>query len=87
VRDRLDALTYDAALIGAGLLGSLLAVAAKERGKVAISLGGHLQILFGVNGPRWRDRVNWRQKYFNDAWIELPASSKPGAGESDENYW
>jgi hypothetical protein len=87
VRDRMDAVTYDAALIGAGLLGSLLAVAAKESGRVAISLGGHLQILFGVNGPRWRDRVNWRRKYFNDAWIELPASSKPGAGESDENYW
>ena len=87
VRDRMGALTYDAALIGAGLLGNLLAAAAKESGRVAISLGGHLQILFGVNGPRWRDRVNWRRKYFNDAWIELPESAKPGAGESDENYW
>ena len=87
VREQMDALDYDAALIGAGLLGSMLAVAAKEREKVAISLGGHLQILFGVNGPRWRDRVNWRRKYFNEAWIDLPESSRPGAGESDENYW
>jgi hypothetical protein len=87
VRDRMEALTYDAALIGAGLLGSLLAVSAKDSGRVAISLGGHLQIVFGVNGPRWRDRTNWRRKYFNDSWIELPDSCKPGAGESDENYW
>lgn len=87
VRDRMDSLTYDAALIGAGLLGSPLAAAAKESGRVAISLGGHLQILFGVNGPRWRDRVNWRRKYFNDAWIDLPESCKPAACESDENYW
>ena len=87
VQEQMDDLDYDAALIGAGLLGSMLAVAAKERGRVAISLGGHLQILFGVNGPRWRGRVNWRRKYFNDAWIDLPESAKPGAGESDENYW
>jgi hypothetical protein len=87
VRGRMETMEYDAALIGAGLLGSMLAVAAKERGRVAISLGGHLQIVFGVNGPRWRDRVNWRRKYFNEAWIDLPESSKPGAGESDENYW
>ena len=52
VRGRMNALDYDAALIGAGLLGSMLAVAAKERGRDAISLGGHLQILFGVNGKR-----------------------------------
>lgn len=87
VKRRMDALTYDAALIGAGLLGSMLAVAAKESGKVGISLGGHLQILLGVNGARWRNRINWRRKYFNDAWTELPESAKPGAGESDEDYW
>jgi hypothetical protein len=87
VKGQMDGLDFDAALIGAGLLGSMLAVAAKENDKVAISLGGHLQIVFGVNGPRWRDRVNWRRKYFNEAWIDLPDSSKPGPGESDENYW
>jgi hypothetical protein len=87
VRERMDALTFDAALIGAGFLGSLIAAAAKESGRVGISLGGHLQIVFGVNGPRWRDRVNWKRRYFNDAWIELPESLRPAPGESDENYW
>jgi hypothetical protein len=87
LRERMQSLDYDVALIGAGLLGSMLAAAAKEDGNVGISLGGHLQIVFGVNGERWRNRVNWRRKYFNEAWIELPESARPGADESAENYW
>jgi hypothetical protein len=87
IRAQMRSVAYDVALIGAGLLGSMIAVAAKEEGCVGLSLGGHLQIVFGVNGERWRDRANWRRRYFNDAWVELPESARPGEGESAENYW
>ncbi|HEX4521312.1 MAG TPA: hypothetical protein VH063_17170 [Gaiellaceae bacterium] len=87
IRRELESTRYDVVLIGAGLLGSLIAVAAKEQGKIGLSLGGHLQIVFGVNGSRWRDRVTWKRDYFNDTWAEIPDRYRPAVGESHENYW
>jgi hypothetical protein len=75
--DDMDALSYDAALIGAGGMGIPLAAHAKARGKVAIALGGHLQVLFGVLGERWRNSQSWRTKYINRAWIDLPEEYVP----------
>ncbi len=79
--------TYDVALIAAGGLGIPLANAARREGRIGISLGGHLQVLFGVLGERWRGRPDWRERYFNDAWVDLPPAYVPAAGESTENYW
>jgi hypothetical protein len=87
VRDRVEARAFDVALIAAGPLGTLLAADLKRQGRIAIALGGHLQVLFGVSGRRWRDRPDWRRDYFNDAWIELPERYRPDPGESDEDYW
>jgi len=75
------------ALIAAGTLGSMIAVAAKEQGRVGICLGGHLQVLFGVSGRRWRERPEWRDNYFNEAWIELPERYKADPAETDADYW
>ena len=92
--DLLDHLTaevarrdFDVALIAAGGLGVGLASFAKSRGKVGISLGGHLQILFGVLGGRWRSKESWRRRYFNDAWIDMPQRYVPNRGETIETYW
>jgi hypothetical protein len=77
-------------LIAAGGLGIPLASQVKRMGRTAISLGGHLQVLFGVMGRRWRDRKNWNQNYFNDAWIPMPGHYRPVAAEllSDGGaYW
>jgi len=87
MKERMDAMDYDVALIGTGLLGAFYAANAKTAGKIGLSLGGHLQVVFGVIGGRWRDREGWRRNYFNDAWIEMPERYRPGAGETDENYW
>ena len=87
VRAHVRAHTFDVAVIGAGPLGLLLAADVKRRGGVAISLGGHLQVLFGVSGRRWRERPEWRRDYLNDAWIELPARYRPEPGETDGDYW
>lgn len=68
---------FDLALIGAGALGVPLAVHAKALGAVGISLGGHLQVLFGVLGRRWRDSEYWQGNYINDSWVDLPPELRP----------
>ena len=67
---------FDIALIGAGALGMPLANFIKSMGKVGISLGGHLQIIFGVAGARWRRDPEWQQ-YINSAWLDVPAIFQP----------
>ena len=84
---RVDAARFDVALVGAGTLGSILAAGIKRQGRVAISLGGHLQALFGVLGRRWRERPEWRRLYVNRAWIDMPDRYKPDPAETDEDYW
>lgn len=86
VDSRITALDYDCALIAAGGLGIPLAVRSKQRGRAAISLGGHLQVLFGVHGARWRGRAEW-EGYFNDAWIGVPEQYRPAPGLTEEDYW
>jgi len=74
---RIDAVDFDVALIAAGALGIPLAAHVRRAGRIAISLGGHLQVLFGVLGERWRHREEWRRRYFNEAWIDMPERYKP----------
>ena len=89
IRAELDRRSYDVALIGAAGLAIPLAAHAKARGKVAIDLGGHLQIVFGVVGKRWRNWSEWRERYFNAHWIDMPAHYRPeDPGVCDEGaYW
>ena len=75
--DRIDARDFDVALIGAAGLAMPVAAHVKRRGRVAIDLGGHLQVLFGVKGKRWRNDPEWAERYFNDAWIEMPKRYRP----------
>jgi hypothetical protein len=93
--DLLDVITgrmaehdFDVALIGAGALGIPLAAAARARGKVGISLGGALQVIFGVLGERWRERESWQRRYITDAWIDMPAEYRPEPSEMPpDGYW
>jgi hypothetical protein len=78
---------FDVALIAAGGHGVPLASTIKEQGGVAISLGGHLQVLFGVLGERWRGKRSWQERYYNDAWIDMPERYVPDYAERGENYW
>ena len=71
----------------AGGLGIPLAAFMRSQGKVAISLGGHVQVLFGVSGARWRELESWRRRYINEAWIDLPAKYRPDMRYTSENYW
>lgn len=74
---RIDALQFDVALIAAGGLANPIAARIKRSGRIGISLGGHLQVLFGVLGQRWRSRESWARRYFNDAWIDMPKRYRP----------
>jgi hypothetical protein len=44
---------FDIALIGCGAYGLPLGAFIKERGKIAIHVGGALQLYFGIRGLRW----------------------------------
>jgi hypothetical protein len=75
--EELDKYEFDIVLLGVGALGLPLSSYIKSKGKVAISLGGHLQVLFGVNGSRWKRDDFWKKHYINEEWIEMPREYHP----------
>lgn len=85
----LDKRDFEIALIAAAGLAIPLASYVKTKGKIAIDLGGHLQILFGVIGKRWRQWESWKMRYFNDWWIDMPPELKPKETDVCDNgaYW
>lgn len=80
---------FDIALIGAAGLAVPIASTVKSLGRIAIDLGGHIQILFGVLGKRWRHWQDWQESYFNDAWIDMPARYRPVESDVCDSgaYW
>jgi hypothetical protein len=87
VVDEVLAHEFDVAFVATGGLSILIAARLKAHGKVALTLGGYLQVVFGVLGARWRDDAGWQRRYFNEAWIDVPAQYRPDQTETDENYW
>lgn len=89
VEAEIDRRDYDIALIGAGGMGIPLAAHVKQMGKVALVLGGYLQIVFGVKGNRWNTRAEWRDTYYNEWWIDMPEAYRPKRGDDtgDYSYW
>ena len=73
----INELDFDIAFIGAGALGLPIASHLKNQGKIAISLGGHLQVLFGISGGRWNKDEFWTTNYINERWIEMPKKYNP----------
>ena len=79
LREAMDRITYDVVLIGAGAFSLPLAAAAKSRGKVALHLGGSLQILFGIVGSRWRNKEPFAS-FIKPAWCS------PSPDETPQHY-
>jgi hypothetical protein len=73
----IDKIEFDIAFIGAGALGLPIASYIKGQGKIAISLGGHLQVLFGVGGSRWYKDEFWTINYINKHWVDMPERYHP----------
>lgn len=74
---KIDKHEFDIAIMGVGALGLPLASYIKYKGKLAISMGGHMQVLFGVLGARWKNDEYWKSKYINDTWIDMPEKYYP----------
>lgn len=81
---------FDVALIAAGALGIPVAAFAKGLGRIGLSLGGHLQVIFGIRGRRWHNDPFYRDQVMNEAWIDMPAEYRPhGAATLTDGgaYW
>ena len=79
---------FDIALIGCGAYGFPLAAKIKQTGKIAIHMGGVLQILFGIKGRRWDEHPS-AMKLYNEYWVrpnENETVSKNRQVE-DSCYW
>jgi hypothetical protein len=72
----IEARDFDIALIGAGGLAIPIASHIKSMGKIGIDLGGHLQVLFGVLGKRYRE-WQWEAWNSNEWCIDTPANYRP----------
>lgn len=79
---------FDVAIIGCGAYGFPLAARLKRHGKKSIHLGGATQILFGIKGKRWDEKVEFSSMY-NQYWVRPGDLNKPGNYEDVEGgcYW
>jgi len=84
----MDGLRYDVMLVGAGAFSLPLAAHARRSGKVAVHLGGGLQIMFGIVGQRWRTREDFAWM-FNDSWrVPAPEETPEGNRKVEGGcYW
>jgi hypothetical protein len=76
------------ALIGCGGIGMLVALKLKERGVIAIVLGGSIQVLFGIKGRRWENH-SVISKFWNEYWVSPSEAETPAGCSAIEGacYW
>ena len=83
---------FDIALISAGGYGLPLAAGIKQNGKVAIHVGGVLQLFFGIRGGRWdsvTSQYDSLSLYHTDSWVRPLKEETPEWSKSIEGgaYW
>lgn len=78
----------EAAIIGCGGLGMLIAGRLHALGISAFVLGGAIQVLFGIKGIRW-ERHDIISQFWNDAWVWPLEEEMPGGASLIEGgcYW
>ena len=88
MKEEMDKLNYDVALIGCGAYGMHLAAHAKRQGKVAIHLASMTQMLFGIYGERWIENPEMKP-YILPSWIRPNKDETPAGAQKIENgcYW
>ena len=92
MKSQISEIEFDVAIIGCGAYGFNLAAHIKRMGKIAIHLGGSVQILFGIKGRRW-ENIPLINQMFNSYWIRPLDSEKPQAiinaedGKLGGHYW
>lgn len=88
MKEQIQQCKFDVALIGAGSYGLPLSSYVKKLGKIAIHMGGAVQILFGIRGKRW-DEMPEFSHLFNENWIRPAPEEFISGGTKVENgcYW
>lgn len=88
MKEAMNAVDYDIAVIGCGAYGMPLAVHAKKMQKQAVHMGGATQILFGIKGNRW-DNNPVISGLYNEYWVRPAQSETIKRQDAVENgcYW
>ena len=68
MKEKINKVDFDIALVGCGAYGLLLANHIKNLGKKSVHIGGGLQILFGIKGRRWDVHPEISLLY-NEHWV------------------
>ena len=89
MKEQINRIDFDVALIGCGAYGFLLADYIKSLGKGAIQSCGCTQMLFGVLGKRWTDDKRLMSEVVNSYWIRPSNDEKPEGFSNVEGgcYW
>lgn len=69
----LQAEDFDVLIVGAGAWSLPLLLAAKERGKIGIHMGGPTQAIFGIKGGRWDHHGIYTRDWVRPSPAETPA--------------
>ncbi|WP_312311263.1 hypothetical protein [Empedobacter brevis] len=86
MKNQINQIDFDIAILGCGAYGFPLASYIKEKGKQAIHLGGVTQLLFGIKGKRWEEWEHYTSLRGN-GWVY--ANEKPKGFDKVEGgcYW
>jgi hypothetical protein len=88
MKEDIQKINFDIALIGCGAYGLPLASFVKEIGKKSVHLGGATQMLFGIKGKRWETEYDL-DHLFNEFWIRPSLEEIPNNSDRVEKgcYW
>lgn len=88
MKEKMEKIDFEIALIGCGAYGAALASHAKTLGKVALHIGGALQLFFKISGTRWVDNKSIVPISAN-GWIRPSADETPSQYLKHEGgaYW
>lgn len=87
MKEEMDKIDYDIAIIGCGAYGFCLAAHAKRTGHKAFHLGGITQMLFGIKAKRWEEQGD--DILYNEYWCRPSIEEKPASADKVEGgcYW
>jgi len=88
MKQQIDSIDFDIAIIGCGAYGFPLAAHVKKNGKQAIHLGGATQLLFGIRGKRWDEDPRY-SNFINNFWKRPLEDERPKMASIVEEgcYW
>ena len=76
MKSEISKVDFDVALLGCGAYGFPLASYCKNIGKIAVHIGGDLQMLFGILGTRW-EKYEITKRLVNEYWVRPSDEDKP----------